>query len=221
MARPTKKQGLYVQMIGRGTRPLPGLVDGVQAAQDRRNAIGSSRKPFCEILTFHAATGRHKLIHPVDILGGNYDDAVIERARRQIEKKGKAADVAAELVSAKDEVRRRQEAEAKRRAEIRATATYSTKHYNPFDLLDTAPQPLQPGQLGATDEQIEWLNRFGVNARGRTCREAGQLKAGVLSRIRGGLCTYKQSIWLKRFGINPESVTKDEATRILTEKFGR
>lgn len=50
--RPTKSWNLYVQMSGRGTRPLAGVLDILQEmpAQDRRAAISFSDKPNCLII---------------------------------------------------------------------------------------------------------------------------------------------------------------------------
>lgn len=45
LARPTKSLSLYLQMIGRVTRPQAGIVDGIARACDRRNKIAQSRKP--------------------------------------------------------------------------------------------------------------------------------------------------------------------------------
>jgi len=48
--RPTKSWNLYVQISGRGTRPLPGIVDDTMTAEDRRREIGFSAKPDCLLL---------------------------------------------------------------------------------------------------------------------------------------------------------------------------
>lgn len=45
MARPTKSRALYAQAIGRGTRPLPGVVDGLDSNDARLAAILGSDKP--------------------------------------------------------------------------------------------------------------------------------------------------------------------------------
>lgn len=47
MGRPTKSLSLYTQMMGRGLRPLPGIVDGVPDAFDRKTGIFTSAKPNC------------------------------------------------------------------------------------------------------------------------------------------------------------------------------
>lgn len=50
--RPTKSWNLYVQMSGRGTRALPGVLDGLQDAdpQERLSAIAASAKPNCYVI---------------------------------------------------------------------------------------------------------------------------------------------------------------------------
>src|SRR5438445_12462575 len=44
MARPTKSRSLYTQMVGRSTRPIPGLVDLFPIAEERKSAIMASAK---------------------------------------------------------------------------------------------------------------------------------------------------------------------------------
>lgn len=44
-ARATKQRGFFRQMVGRGTRVLPCVVDGLQTAEERRAAIAASAKP--------------------------------------------------------------------------------------------------------------------------------------------------------------------------------
>jgi len=50
--RPTKSWNLYVQMSGRGTRALPGVLDHLQEAEpiERLRAIESSAKPNCYVI---------------------------------------------------------------------------------------------------------------------------------------------------------------------------
>jgi superfamily II DNA or RNA helicase len=62
MARPTKSRSLYAQMAGRSTRPLPGIVDGPETADERRVAIAQSDKKSCWIIDFVGNSGRHKLM---------------------------------------------------------------------------------------------------------------------------------------------------------------
>ena len=76
----TKSRSLYAQMIGRGTRPLSGLVDGLDSADARRAAIAASAKGHMLALDFVGNSGRHKLIHAGDVLGGSYDDEIVAEA---------------------------------------------------------------------------------------------------------------------------------------------
>lgn len=50
VSRATKSTGFFRQMIGRGTRVLPGTVDGLATAEERRAAIAASLKPDLLIL---------------------------------------------------------------------------------------------------------------------------------------------------------------------------
>lgn len=67
MGRPTKSQSLFVQCLGRGLRPLPGVVDGPATAQERLEAIGASAKPHCLVLDFVGVTGRHSVAMGPDV----------------------------------------------------------------------------------------------------------------------------------------------------------
>src|SRR5262249_27312521 len=65
MGRPTKSVGLYTQMLGRGPRPLDGVVDGKLTAEERCAAIAASGKPSMLVLDF-VGNSRHKLVSAVD-----------------------------------------------------------------------------------------------------------------------------------------------------------
>lgn len=49
-ARATKSKGFYRQQVGRGTRVLPGVVDGLETPEERKLAIAMSAKPDLLIL---------------------------------------------------------------------------------------------------------------------------------------------------------------------------
>ena len=60
-ARPTKSWGFYVQCLGRGLRPLPGVVDAHATAQERIAAIARSQKPNCIVIDMVDMTTEHEL----------------------------------------------------------------------------------------------------------------------------------------------------------------
>jgi superfamily II DNA or RNA helicase len=120
MGRPTKSPSLYIQMLGRGTRPLAGVVDGIDSADARRFAISLSAKPHMIVLDF-VGNSRHKAVSAVDALGGNYDVETKQLAEQRVKERG--GDVLDELKKAKAEIALLRE--EKRRQRIRGKATYS------------------------------------------------------------------------------------------------
>lgn len=222
MARPTKSRALYAQMLGRGTRPLPGIVDDVDTADARKALISLSDKTCLNVVDFVGNAGRHKLIHPADILGGRYNDEIVELANRNMERSGKPADIASELVKAEHEIerRRRDREEAARRAKIRVASRYSTSKVNPFDILDIIPYREPGWHKGrvATDRQKIAIQKFGVDVpEGLSFTHASQLIVQLIKRAQAGRPTFKQTKLLKRFGYECDGMTFDEAGQIITK----
>jgi len=222
MARPTKSRSLFAQMAGRGTRPLPGIVDGVDTADARKALISLSDKPDMTIVDFVGNAGRHKLIHASDILGGKYSDEVLAIANQNMERLGKPADVASELVKAEREWQRRQreKREAAARAKLKLTSRYSTAKVNPFDVLDITPcrEPGWHKGRPATTGQKACLEKFGVNVPSNLAfTHASQLIDRLIRRSQEGRPTFKQSKLLRRFGYDPEEMTFNEASATITE----
>lgn len=140
MARPTKSRSLYAQCVGRSLRPLPGLVDGLELAEQRVGAIKHSPKPFARILDFVGNAGRHKLISCVDILGGKVSEEAAEAAKKIAMEEGKVkrilvtmdnAQIALERKRREEEEQAKQAEEARRR-KLLARVDYSVKSVNPF-----------------------------------------------------------------------------------------
>jgi flagellar biosynthesis GTPase FlhF len=103
-------------MIGRGTRPKDGTVDGWDAAEDRREAIANSGKTHCLVLDFVGNSGKFRLVSAVDILAGDdipSDD--VQRAKELIEEDGEQ-DIEEALDKARQEREDREEAERKQAA---------------------------------------------------------------------------------------------------------
>ncbi len=228
LARPTKSRALYAQMCGRGTRPLPGLVDGVELAHDRCAAIARSAKPHCEILDFVGVCGRHKLVTVADILGGKHSPAAVERAAKLAADSDEAVDTAKALDDAERDIEReKREAlakEAKKRAAIKGKATYKTSSVDPFNVLDITParDMGMSGAQPATPNQVQALVRYGVDgADTMTKSRASQLLIELSNRRAKGLCTYKQSRFLQKQGLSGEctfEMAKDLIDAVMTKK---
>lgn len=133
MCRPTKSLPLFTQMAGRGSRPIPGLVDAFETPDERRAAIAASAKPDCLILDFVDNSRRHKLISSVDILGGRFPQQVQEDVRREVEKKGRSANLEEEYQLAQEREEKRQAMLKAHNARLVARAKYRTENVNVFD----------------------------------------------------------------------------------------
>ena len=218
MARPTESTALFTQMIGRGTRPLPGLVDGVPTAEARRAAIAGSAKPHVKVLDFVGVTGKHKLVSVVDILGGDQPEAVQKLAHAKITQSGRAMSVDEAIAEAKQtiaEQKAREAAEAARREAVRLQSLqYKTVQIDPFNVFDLSPvrkdgtTKVQP----ATEAQRKTLGRMGYPCPPELSKnDASVILGELLARRRQGLCTIKQANMLKKNGIDPKNVTFKDA----------
>lgn len=165
IGRPTKSRALYTQMVGRGTRPLPGVVDPFETAEDRIAAIAASAKPDCLVLDFIGQSSRHKLICTTDILSGeNEPPEVLERANRLLKKN----DFKGTTLDALREAREKLEAEREaRRAKLTMGVNYKLRESGSAWDMATIPKVSVPGYLMGkkpTDKQKSMLQRLGFNA---------------------------------------------------------
>lgn len=210
MAKPTKSRSHYTQMVGRSTRPLPGLVDGLADADARKAAIKASAKPFCRIIDFAGNSGKHKLVCALDILGGKCTGEVLERAKQKALEDGKPVAVLRQLTKAEAELEdeKRKRIEARRLAEeARRNGVVAKSH---FQMVDVDPFGQQrffasasKKALGppATDKQKRLIGRFGINPRDLTKKKAGW----IISILADNHWTLpKDYEWLR----NPHSAAK-------------
>lgn len=233
MARPTKSRALYAQMLGRGTRPLPGVVDGIarvneddsplfnmeetEAARMRRDAIAASGKPSVECIDFVGNAGRHKLITPADVLGGKHSEEAIELAANKAAADGGKKNVLQAIEEAEEEIHKEREEAARsaaaERAKIKIKANYQTDTIDAFNIFGIAQWQERGWNKGrpAGEKQIALLEKFGVKEPEKlNFTQASQLVTEFLGRREKGLCTYKQARILKRYGYSTD-VSFDQA----------
>lgn len=232
MARPTKSRALFTQMIGRGTRPLTGVVDDIEEGdlfdgdlatpdQARREAIAQSAKPFVEIIDFVGNCGHHKLVHTTDILGGNYSDKVINRAAKRATKAGAPTDVLAGLELAKREIDKEAERKRNRKIEQRkqviGQATYTTRLNDPFSVLDIQPHRERGWEKGRplSDRQLAFLKRNKIDAARMSYSNAGQLIGEIIRRQTRGECTHGQAKLLQRYDYETHGMTQKNASDLI------
>lgn len=162
IARPTKSRSLYMQMIGRSTRPLPGLVDGLATAEERKAVIAASSKPWARLVDFAGNTGRHDIISPWNILGGHVSDDAVERAIKKAKKDGKPVRVIANLNNTANEITK--QAEEDEKARVLARSRFVTGE---VDLMNGRGQrsQWQANRIApaASPKQINVMCRAGVH----------------------------------------------------------
>jgi len=223
MARPTKSRTLYSQMAGRGTRPLPGIVDLYPGVVERREAIAGSAKPHLEIMDFVGNAGRHKLVTSADILGGRYTDEVVELAKKNAEndsnERKKPVDIVSELQKAEREIAKRhqQREDAIARDHLLLRAKYSTAKVNPFNVLDIDPKREAPWHKDRppTAGQIKYLEKCGVAIDGLVFTHASQIIDTMIKRREQGICTYKQSRCLQKAGYDTTEMDFQRANKLI------
>lgn len=222
VARPTKSRALYAQMVGRGTRTVPGLVDPIADPDGRRAAIEASRKPSVQVIDFEGNSGRHALICTADILGGKYDDDVVARAKQMAKESPvdmrEALDEAAEQIQREREEARQRE--AARRAKLVGKADFSREERDPFQVLHLSPWRQRAWDTGRapSDKMVTTLRNFGVPAPDKlSFGEAKQLLGALFTRREKGLASFNQTKCLKKYGIDATRMTFATASGLIDQ----
>lgn len=220
-ARPTKSRSLYAQMIGRGTRILPELLEDWRGTMERKDQaagrradIRASAKPDCLVLDFVGNNTKHKLITTVDVLGGNYSDAEVERAKKTAKESGGEVDPQQALDAAREELKALAKA-------VKAKVKSRTRSFNPFDVLHIDQEAAQRyvGRFGykpVSEGQYAALKNNGVSddeLDGMSRREASKLLNSIFKRRELGLASMKQLKVLQRAGMTDINITFENASR--------
>lgn len=207
--RPTKIRSLYVQMVGRGTRPLGGIVKALAAAQNaagRLHIIKQSAKPFVTILDFLWLYERHDLIKPASLVSsdprvveamGSADGDLLEvQARAERDLLEKLAKAVAKNSNKKAKV-------VDPLAVASELGDVELASYEPETERDSRPP---------TPKMLAILTNNGVDVSGiKYFGQAQKLIGRILQRHARGLCTIRQLHFLSKLGIDASMMTKEEA----------
>lgn len=225
LARPTLSRALYTQMVGRGTRPIGGLIDHVEGkglAKLRRGLIAKSVKPDCMVLDFVGNSGKHSLVSLVDILGGSYTELEIKKAKKK-EQEEPGANPRDLLEQARKEIQ-------SIARQIKSKVVASTRTFDPFKVMHmAAPMNVQAaGYKPLTIGLRHALLNYGLKEpelKGMSKADGDRFVQAQRVRSKAGLCTYKQLKQLQRFGVNEVNVPFERASaamQYLSDKgFGR
>ncbi len=111
IARPTMSHDLYGQMFGRGTRPLPGVINGLDTAEERRAAIAASAKPCFTIYDIADSSVHNALVTAADVLHPELNATVRKRVREQQARKRQVIDIDAAVAAEQQRLAQEQAAQ--------------------------------------------------------------------------------------------------------------
>jgi superfamily II DNA or RNA helicase len=225
-AKPTKSRIVYSQQVGRGTRPLPGVVDGddLHNADLRRMAIAESPKKNLLLIDFVGNSGKHKLMTSADILGGKASEEAMERAKERAMASGSPEDME-QLVAEEEEAIIKEREEKKQRAianraRLTAKATFSVRTVNPFDAMDVhQSQSKMNTDRRLSEAQRDILLKNGINPEGMKYIDAKKALLEVFRRWKFKLASPGQCHIIKKHNpnIDTKNLKRSEASKIIDE----
>jgi hypothetical protein len=203
-------------MVGRGTRPLTYTVDhlnGADQAGERKKVIASSAKPDCLLFDFVGNSGRHKLITPVDLLAGQYNEDVAKKAKKlEIDPENEGKDPKELLEMARAEILQIARA-------LKSRVNAWDKEFNPFSVLHVQHDTnYQYGDKAASEKMRDYLVRSGMEKKfvdSLSHREARKLQKTIWIRLQKGLASFGQLAVLKKYGINKINIRKSRASAAI------
>lgn len=214
MARPTKSKLLYMQSIGRGTRPIDGVVDhhAGSASEVRRDAIARSPKPHVLVLDFVGNSGRHTLCNASSILDGVATPPQLAIAEKYLVE-NVVDDVLEAFQRAKDEISKME----LERMKAQARRNFRTMRVDPFQALGIERID-DPYDQELTKRQKRFLGARGIPHEGMSRRQGIQLIGELIARKRVDRATYKQTQLLIKRGLDPRKVVGisfDQASSLI------
>lgn len=207
IGRPTLSRALYAQMVGRGLRVLPGVVDGIDAKEFdvlRRDNVQGSAKPDCVVFDYCGNSGKHSLITPEDLLGGDYTEEEVKLAKKRA-KEAPGQDVSANLKAARAELKA---AMAKLQSKVKA----QVEMFDPFKKGPERPEPpINPHQkavllkLKMKEEEFRGLNQL----------EAAKMIRNLQFRAAKGLASQAQLRVLAKHGVTKKNLYVSDASKLI------
>jgi superfamily II DNA or RNA helicase len=225
LAKPTKSLTVLTQSIGRGVRPLAGVVDGPATADARKAAIESSGKPRLDVYDFVGVTGQHKLCSAADALAGTRDaQPLIDEATDKV----KEADSPVDVMKLLRAIRVREAKENQQKKEMRAAqhaefvgavnldVQAEDRVVDLFDLYDwTPPKKIRvEWQKPPTQKMIDILARYDIDAHDISIGDAGKL----IQKLKGKP-SMSQIRCLLRAGYSKREIkdlSRDDVSKLIT-----
>jgi|JI9StandDraft_1071089.scaffolds.fasta_scaffold10687_4 superfamily II DNA or RNA helicase len=213
---PTGSWARFMQRMGRGTRPLKGVVDGLATPEERRAAIAASAKPDFLFLDFTDASDRHELVHPEEALAG---EPLTERERKclsELRRDGRIM-AAREAVTKAKEMAKAQEAEIERLKEAsRPKLVVATKGKFRAPRSGENPVSLDPEafQAGLSPKQVARLRQQKYPVDDATPDELRSQWKDFTHRLAANMPSRAQENFIKSFKV-PVPATRAAAAALL------
>jgi hypothetical protein len=131
--RPTKSKVLYAQIIGRSTRTVPGLIDGLDTVPARLAAIAGSSKPRAYVIDPLWLSDDHDLVTPAFMIADSKEEAI------EMQKMAGASYSLRDIQAQREEVIRRRLEATSRFREGKITAEYFAAATGDHALLHWEP----------------------------------------------------------------------------------
>lgn len=192
---PTMSQARALQKWGRGTRTLPGTLDGLDTVEERLKAIASSEKPHIIIADFTDNSRDHRLITLLDIFGADQPTAV----KREVEKrmKDRAIDVEEEVQLV---LKERYELRHSNYIESEIDGFTGKKKKKRLTKEQKEARRLAREKQPISDKQWQILEHNKLHPENRSLEENKYLLKTITHRRLAGLCTYRQGFTLMKYG---------------------
>lgn len=242
--RPVSKEAssLAEQMKGRASRPLRGLIEGMETADQRLEAIRTSRKPDALIIDLVGITGLADCATTIQIYAEGLPDHVIARAE-EIALTGGVPDIqdAIQQAQREDEEekerkkqerlerQKREQEEAERRSKAQAEARY-TEHERGNGTYGSGIKGM------ASEKQLKYIHFLGMDFAGwePTISQAGRIITQLKEGMQPSEVAYKNGIakecWsasgpsvkqmraLARMGINAQGMTPGQVQEAFSSR---
>jgi superfamily II DNA or RNA helicase len=207
--RVTTIRSLLAQMVGRGTRPLTGVIDGMNTVEERLAAIAASAKRDLLVFDFLWLSDRLDLIGPADLFASSPE------IRKLMVKSGETDLVKAEedaqrdlLKALRKEVEKHQHRQP-RTADMLAWAVSigdaALAGYVPENAADAAP---------ASKPELDFILAQGGDTSGiKNSGMAQRVIAKMIERKKHGLASVKQLNFLKKLGVPEETAVLMRASQ--------
>ena len=221
-ARATKSRAFYVQQVGRATRPLPGIVDGLETPDERKSAIAASAKPDFLILDPLWISDRLDLCNAYDLFTNSPE---VKKLMAAMDAPGK--DLAELEKEAERDFIKSLEKEAKKHANKQARTidplAYAVS-LGDASFASYVPET-QYDALPPSGPEIEFLQKQGMDTSGIKSRGLAQkIITRILHREKMGLASVKQLTFLRNLGFDEDRIStmkKGQAGAIMGRQFAK